>query len=179
MKLPAVMVLLAGLLVSPASLGDEAAKKGTSVPDKLMPPKGQVVLLKLKAAGLQIYECKAKADQPGQFEWVLKGPEAELFDEAGKKIGKHYAGPTWEANDGSKLTAKLVEKALAPKDTDIPWLLLKATAKEGRGVLSSVEYVQRVDTQGGLAPARADKSHESKTVRVDYKATYIFFATKQ
>jgi hypothetical protein len=179
MKLPAVMVLLAGLLVSPTSLGDEAATKGTAVPDKLAPPKGQVVLLKVKAAGVQIYECRAKADQPGQFEWILKAPEADLFDEAGKKVGKHFAGPTWEANDGSKLTAKLVEKAPAPKGSDIPWLLLKATAHKGRGVLSRAEYVQRVDTQGGVAPAKADKAQEGKTVRVDYKATYIFFGTKQ
>jgi hypothetical protein len=179
MKLPSVMVLLAGLLVTPASLGDEVAKKNTAVPDKLAPPKGQVVLLKLKAAGVQIYECKAKADQPGQFEWVLKAPEADLFDEAGKKVGKHYAGPTWEANDGSKLAAKLVEKAPAPKQGNIPWLLVKATANEGSGVFSKVEYVQRVDTEGGVAPAKADKSQEGKTVRVDYKATYIFFAPKQ
>jgi hypothetical protein len=179
MKLPAVMVLMAGLLVTPASPGDEGAKNRTAVPNKLAPPKGQVVLLKLKAAGVQIYECKAKADQPGQFEWVLKAPEADLVDEAGKKVGKHYAGPTWESHDGSKVAAKLVEKAPAPKEGDIPWLLLKATANEGRGVISKAEYVQRVDTEGGAAPARADKSQEGRTVRVDYKATYIFFGTKR
>jgi hypothetical protein len=179
MKLPAAMVLLAGLLLAAASPGDEAAQKATAVAEKLAPPKGQAVLLKLKAAGVQIYECKPKPGQAGQFEWVLKAPEADLFDEEGKKVGKHYAGPTWEAKDGSKATAKLVEKAPAPKDGDIPWLLLKATANEGGGVFSKVEYVQRVDTEGGVAPAKADKAQEGKTVRVDYKATYIFFATKK
>lgn len=179
MKLRAAMVLLVGLLVAASSPGDEAAKKGTAVPDKLAPPKGQVVILKLKAAGVQIYECKAKPEQPGQFEWVLKAPEADLFDEAGKQVGKHYAGPTWEASDGSKLTAKLEEKAPAPKEGDIPWLLLKATTNEGSGAFSKVEYVQRVDTEGGAAPAKADKAQEGKTVRVDYKATYIFFAPKK
>jgi hypothetical protein len=173
------MALLAGLLVAPASPCDEAARKGAAVPDKLAPPKGQVVLLKLRAEGVQIYECKARADQPGQFEWVLKAPEANLFDEAGKKVGKHYAGPTWEANDGSKLTAKLVEKSPAPKEGDIPWLLLKATANEGSGVFGKAEYVQRVDTEGGVAPVKAEKSQEGKAVRVEYKATYIFFGAKQ
>ena len=178
MRMHALLVLTVGLLVA-ADAKDDASKKGTPVPEKLIPPKGQVVLFKLKAAGVQIYECKAKAGQPGQFEWIFKAPEADLFDEQGKKLGKHYAGPTWEANDRSKVVVKLMGKAPAPKDGDIPWLLLKATANEGSGVFSKVEYVQRVDTDGGIPPAKADKAQEGKEVRVDYKATYIFYGTKK
>src|SRR5262249_48101340 len=152
--------LVSVLLVAAESPKGVAARTGTPVPDKLMPPKGQAVLFKLKAKGMQIYKCKVKANQPGQFEWVFTAPEADLFDEAGKKVGKHYDGPTWEANDGSKVVAKPLERAPAPKDGNIPWLLLRATANKGGGVFSKVEYVQRVDTEGGMPPAKADKAQE-------------------
>jgi hypothetical protein len=42
------------------------------------------------------------ADGSG-FAWTLLAPEAFLFDRAGRKIGSHYAGPTWETFDGSKV----------------------------------------------------------------------------
>jgi len=43
-------------------------------------------------------------------------------------------------------------------------------------VFGKVQYAQRVDTEGGVAPTKADKAQEGKTARVDYKATYVFFA---
>jgi hypothetical protein len=167
-------VVILGLFAAIAFADDKAA-----IPEKLLPPKGQVALLELKAKGVQIYECKAKPGQAGEFEWVFKAPEAELFDSDGKKVGRHYAGPTWEAKDGSKVVGKLVEKAAAPKEDDIPWLLLKATANEGKGVFSKVEYIQRRNTRGGNAPARPDKSQVGKTVKVPYEATYVFFGLKK
>jgi hypothetical protein len=41
--------------------------------------------------------------RPTRFEWVFKAPEARLIDLTDKNIGKHYTGPTWESNDGSKV----------------------------------------------------------------------------
>ena len=72
------------------------------VPENLRVPAGQALSLVSPATGTQIYECGATKTEPPRFEWVFKAPEAELFDLSGKKIGKHYAGPTWESNDGSK-----------------------------------------------------------------------------
>jgi hypothetical protein len=33
-------------------------------------------------------------DDPDRFEWVLKIPDVEPFVEGGRRIGRHYAGPT-------------------------------------------------------------------------------------
>jgi len=69
-------------------------------------PDGQAVLSTARGVGVQIYVSKPGAMVAGAFEWMLKAPEAVLLDSDGKKIGKHYAGPTWEANDGSKAVGK-------------------------------------------------------------------------
>ena len=143
---------------------------------QIPPPAGERLFLTVHTKGDQVYTCKEGVTE---FAWVFKAPEAQLLDKDNKPFGKHFTGPSWEASDGSRITGKVVATAPSPDPDSIPWLLLKATAHKGRGVLSRAEYVQRVDTQGGVAPAKADKAQEGKTVRVDYKATYIFFATKK
>src|SRR5262249_53735613 len=91
------------------------------VPDNLKPPAGQTAVVTAHAVGVQIYECKPKKDDPSQLEWALKGPEAELLDAGGTKIGKHYLGPTWEANDGSKVGGEGKAKDPGPDPTAGPW----------------------------------------------------------
>src|SRR5207253_551150 len=100
--------------------------------------------------GVQVYECRAKGDG---HEWAFVAPEAELFDDQGKPLGRHGAGPVWEAADGSRLVGTVSVKADAPSAGNIPWLLL-ATRNEGReGRFSGVTQIQRVNTMGGTAPA--------------------------
>jgi hypothetical protein len=100
-----------------------------------------------------------------------------LFDESGKQIGRHSKGPTWEAADGSKVTGQVVERANAPKAGAVPWLLLKATSHEGDGRLARVSYIQRVDTEGGVAPAEGcDQAHAGAESAVSYQARYLFYA---
>ena len=139
------------------------------------------MLFKAKAEGAQIYVCKARADDPDRLEWVFKAPDADLFDERGRRIGRHLAGPTWEAlDDGSQVIGTPIEKTSAPKDGDIPWLLLKRKSVAGRGRFSRVTYIQRVDTEGGVAPAGpCDQARKDQEVQVKYKATYVFYCAKE
>jgi hypothetical protein len=149
-------------------------------PDNPKVPDGQAVLLKALGKGVQIYNCKARADDPSKFEWSFKAPEADLTNEDGKKIAKHYAGPTWEANDGSKVVGEVQKKADAPRPGAVPWLLLKAKSNEGTGTFAKVTYIQRVDTEGGVAPAAGcDQAHVTTEVRVDYRANYYFYAPQR
>src|SRR5215471_5359815 len=87
-------------------------------------PDGQTVVLKALGRGVQIYACKATAADPGKFEWSFKAPEADLTNKKGKKIGKHYGGPTWEANDGSKVVGTVRARDDGPDANAIPWLWL-------------------------------------------------------
>jgi len=150
------------------------------VPDNLKVPDGQAVLLKALGKGVQIYNCKARADDPSKFEWSFKAPEANLTNEHGEKIAKHYAGPTWEANDGSKVVGEVQKKADAPRPGAVPWLLLKAKSNEGTGTFARVTYIQRVDTEGGVAPAAGcDQAHVNTEARVDYRANYYFYVPQR
>jgi hypothetical protein len=146
-----------------------------TVPDSLRAPSDQVVLLKANARGVQIYECKAAAGGSGTFGWALKAPEATLLDERGEVIGKHYAGPTWEVRDGSRVVGEKVAQSDAPEAGAIPWLLLRVREAEGNGLLSGAKSVQRVATSGGKPPSDGcDAAHTTAEVRVPYTATYYF-----
>ncbi len=161
---------------SATSSGPEPAALSPATPDAIAIPATQGVIVKALGKGVQIYVCKSKESAPTAFEWTLKAPEAELFDDAGKKIGKHYAGPTWEAADGSKVVGKLKAKVDAPEGSAIPWLLLNAQSNEGDGLFAKVRSIQRVATVGGKAPAGGcDAAHVGAETRVDYTATYFMY----
>lgn len=143
-------------------------------------PDGQVVLFKLHAVGVQVYECKVINPNARalRFHWVLIGPDAVLTDDKGDKAGKHYVGPAWEAGDGSKVIADKTPVEKTPKPPAVPWLLLKAASHEGDGKFSKVTYIRRVDTEGGAAPDAPDAAYQGTELRVPYKATYIFYGAK-
>lgn len=163
----------------PGSSSEPTATPAPPVPASLAAPAGQVVSLTIEAKGVQIYDCRAKANGSG-FEWVFKAPEAELFDAAGKKIGRHYAGPTWEMEDGGKVVGSVKAKADAPNgESHIPWLLLEVDPAKATGSLAQVRSIQRINTVGGVAPAAmADAGRVGQEVRVGYTATYKFFVAK-
>jgi uncharacterized protein DUF3455 len=166
---PTALALLLLPLAAPARAADPP------------PPEGQVVLFKLHAEGVQIYQCKSTTPPGARFEalqWVLTGPDAVLTDDKGDKVGKHYAGPTWEASDGSKVMADKTPVEKTPKPPAVPWLLLKAASHEGDGKFSKVTFIRRVDTEGGAAPDAPDVSYKGDELRVPYKATYIFYGAK-
>jgi FtsP/CotA-like multicopper oxidase with cupredoxin domain len=145
------------------------------VPGNLEVPSAQKLLLKAPAQGTQIYTCRQVKDKTDRYEWTLKAPDAKLFDTRYQTIGKHYAGPTWEANDGSKVVATVVAKAPSP-DGSIPWLLLQVKSAQGRGILSNVNWIQRLNTKGGNLPsATCTRDRQNTEVAVAYTADYYFY----
>jgi hypothetical protein len=151
--------------------------QSVAVPDNLRPAPGEAPMAVIAAKGVQIYECRAKKDQPGAVEWAFVAPEAELFDRQGKPVGKHYAGPHWEASDGSKIVGSVKARADAPQAGAIPWLLLATTSVGQSGTFSKTTSIQRVATAGGVAPSDGCSSTTiGKTTRVGYTADYVFFA---
>jgi Protein of unknown function (DUF3455) len=169
--------MAASTLLTTMVAAHAAAEAGIdAIPEALRPPAGQVLALEARATGVQIYECKAAKDDASQFSWTLKAPEADLKDRSGKAVGKHYAGPTWEAGDGSKVIGELVAKHDAPGASAIPWLLLRAKSTSGSGIFSAIASIQRLQTSGGAAPASGcDSSQSGKESRVQYSAVYRFY----
>lgn len=123
--------------------------------------------------GVQIYACKAIHDA---YAWTLKAPDASLSDASGHVIGKHFAGPSWQAADGSTVVGELLNVSSSPSAGAIPWLVLHAKSHTGDGVMANVQYIVRTHTEGGVAPAGGcDANHAGAEVRVPYSATYVFF----
>jgi hypothetical protein len=164
------------MLLVLASTGFSFCVGAQEVPKQLQAPAGERLLLQVHAKGDQVYTCKSDA---AQFAWTLKAPDARLFDKDGKSFGKHFAGPSWEANDGSRVVGKAVANAPSPDADSIPWLLVKVVSHEGSGVLSSVTTIQRLNSKGGKAPASGcDAGHAGQEVRAPYSADYLFYAPK-
>ena len=157
---------------------NDANKQLPDVPQNLKVPAGNALILTTPAKGVQIYVCQPKASDRTQFQWTLKAPEADLFNATGALVGKHYGGPTWEyTKDKSKVVGEVKQRLDAPASTAIPWLLLSAKTHEGNGFFSKVTYIQRLNTQGGKAPATGcDSSKQNSTTRVNYTADYYYFA---
>jgi hypothetical protein len=137
---------------------------------KLALPPGNTLVGKYKAKGVQIYVCRVKG---AATEWRFEAPEAELVDARGRPFARHYAGPTWEAPDGSKSVGTALASEPAPKAGAIPWLLL-STKSSPSGVLAGVHFVQRVNTSGGVGPTGACPTVGAEQ-RVEYTADYIFY----
>ena len=158
-------VFAAAILVGGTTMGEDAA---------LAPPAGSHLLLRTSAEGVQIYMCEAVGTG---FGWVFKGPEAALFDEQGRQIVKHFAGPSWQAEEGSSIIGEIIAKADAPAGAAIPWLLLRAKSHMGSGLFAAVAFIQRLDTKGGAAPdGGCDTAHQNTEARMRYSATYVFYA---
>jgi hypothetical protein len=178
MKHQKAQAILHVMLLGLAAVGAASTLlKVENIPAGLRVPPGAVLAQQVRAAGVQIYVCTADNSDAARFSWTLKQPEADLFDQAGIKIGKHYAGPTWEANDGSRVTGEVVARADSPAPNSIPWLLLRAKSASGSGMFGSVIFIQRLGTAGGNAPAgRCDQTAAGVEARTPYTAEYRFYA---
>jgi len=143
------------------------------VPGAIAAP-GEAVVTTLHAEGAQIYECKAGSD--GKLGWAFREPVATLLLN-GKTVGRHYAGPSWEVNDGSVVTGKAAGNAPGATATDIAWLKLDVVTHQGNGLLSNVTTVQRINTRGGVAQGPCDRA--GSFLSVAYSADYSFLSKEE
>lgn len=174
---PLLAILAVSSLAACSGMGAKPAMYSQSMlPDAVKVPAGHQVVMETVGAGDITYECRVKANMPGQYEWFFVGPDAKLMARNGQQVGKYYGPPaTWENMDGSKVTATQV--AVAPNGAgNIPYQLVKANPAMGAGAMQGVSYIQRVDTRGGVAPAMpcAAGNMGQKQV-VKYQADYIFY----
>jgi hypothetical protein len=165
----ATLPVVLGVALSLAANADQG-------PAELQPPANEQALLQVHATGAQIYFCNSDGQR---YSWTLKAPDAQLYRKDGKSFGKHFAGPSWKANDGSQVTGKATASVPSPDGSSIPWLLVTVVSHSGKGELEDVTSIQRINTKGGKAPASGcDATHGGQELRVPYSADYVFFARK-
>lgn len=172
LSLAAPLLLLVGACATQAPV-----PAAPTVPVELRPAATETVQRTVHARGVQIYECRAKKDDALATEWAFVAPEADLFDATGSRVGKHYAGPHWEALDGSKVIGSLKARAAAPQAGTIPWLLLATQSDGPNGAFAPVTSIQRIQTAGGAAPAGTGCTRDTlgRIARIDYTADYVLF----
>ncbi|MFF4401061.1 DUF3455 domain-containing protein [Streptomyces sp. NPDC001480] len=148
-----------------------AAAHETAIPPQLRVPEGNERIASLVAQGVQTYTCVNGS-------WTFLEPAANLWkehDPRHRPVALHSKGPVWISTvDGSAVNASAVPGASVPHDDAVPELLLKATATRGDGMFGSVSYIQRLHTEGGLAPAGS--CTDNSQAGVPYSATYLFYA---
>jgi hypothetical protein len=143
-------MLAAGIFLL-AAADNASAKDGVvEVPAALNPDKLSIFHV-VSATGVQIYTCTR--NPAGATGWILKGPDAQLFDPQNRPVGKHYAGPTWEGLDGGKLVGEVKTSMPAPVDKAVPWLLLNAKIARGIG---------RFHPGAGDRPHGNDRRHRAR-----------------
>ena len=120
------------------------------------------------AIGVQRYRWDGLA-------WVFVEPVATLYadDQYHGKVGIHFGGPTWQGNSGGKVVAAKT-KECKPDPASIAWLQLKATSNQGPGLFGSVSFIQRVNTNGGVAPT-APGTTIGQLADVPYTTEYYFY----
>jgi Protein of unknown function (DUF3455) len=161
-----IALLLGGTAALTAHERDD--HRAPEVPARLVVPDGNKVHAHGFGVGFQIYTWNGT-------NWGTAVPEATLFDEDGDFLASHFAGPTWESKDGSKVVGALPPDAAVIVDTNaIPWLRLKALTAEGPGIFDDTTYIQRINTTGGTAPSNPG-AFVGQVAREPYTADYFFY----
>jgi hypothetical protein len=130
---------------------------------------GRVDVLTVHAEGAQLYQCEP--DAGGRLVWTFREPIAALIRD-GKTIGRHYAGPTWELDDGGVVKGKLSATAPGASPSDIPLLKLDVSEQRGAGAFAGASLILRLNTHGGAlkgACVGAGEFHAEP-----YSADYVF-----
>jgi hypothetical protein len=141
--------------------------------------------------GTQNYECQPAASL-GRVAWTLFTPQATLLSDFGDQLTTHFFSPnpdevgiviraTWQdSTDTSTVWAKATGVATVDP-TAIPWVRLQVVgARRGPtsgDTLSRSTFVQRVNTEGGLAPTTGcDQPVDAgRKAFMPYTADYVFY----
>ena len=116
-------------------------------------------------------EAQESPTQPAALIWQFREPVATLKSN-GLSIGRHYAGLRWDYYDGSGDKGKVVASAPGATEADIPWLKLDVVEHRGRGMLSDVTAVQRLNTKGEVASGSRETA--GSLLIVPYSEDYVF-----
>ena len=183
---------------SPAASAQQASGPKTPpvVPGDIEVDAAYAVFFKAHAAGTQNYMCVPTATGVA---WKFFAPQATLFqtfkDELGQQVATHFlsanpdesgtARATWQHSiDSSRVWAKLYKfstDANYVQPGAIPWFLLTVVGQEdgpeGGSFLTRAAYIQRVNTEGGVAPPYgcALPADIGALALVPYAADYYFY----
>jgi hypothetical protein len=158
--------LALGALLGPAALATAAAVS----PPASFGVADRATVLEAHAEGAQVYQCQP--DASGRTAWPFRAPIATLIGDDGKTIGRHFAGPSWELNDGGGVKGKQLASAPGAGPGDISQLKLTVTEHRGAGALAGASLILRLNTHGGALSGACAVAGELRAE--PYSADYVF-----
>ena len=161
------------------------------VPPGLEVPEGNEAFLLAHGVGTQNYECQPAASILGRVAWTLFTPQATLFNDQGEQLITHFSSPnpaeggivrvSWQdSRDTSSVWARGTAFATVDRNA-IPAVRLEVVGRQvgpnGGNALFGTTFIQRLVTQGGLAPSTgcdqlSDVGHRAF---ISYTAEYVFY----
>ncbi len=159
---------------------------------------GQRVFFVGHAVGTQNYICLPSGTT---FKYTLFTPQATLFNDAEKEVTTHYFSPnpdepatpiraTWQhSRDTSTVWGKVPDgdsstDANFVKPGAIAWLRVTVVGREegpnGGDALYKTNFIQRLNTSGGLAPPTgcASAADVGRQAFMPYTADYFFYTDR-
>jgi len=165
------------------------------VPTDLEVPDTEEAFLLGHGVGTQNYICQPAATL-GRVAWTLFTPQATLFSDDAEQLTTHFFSfnpdepnvnvvrVTWEdSRDTSTIWARLL-KAVPVNPDAVAWLKLEVVGRRvgptGGDTLFGTTFVQRLNTQGGLAPVTdCDNPQDiGRKAFIPYTADYFFYRRK-
>jgi hypothetical protein len=163
------------------------------VPTDLQVPATEEAFLLGHGVGTQNYICQPAASL-GRVAWTLSTPQAALFSDDAEQLTTHFFSinpeepnvvrVTWQdSRDTSTIWARLL-KAVPVNPDAIAWLKLDVVGKRvgptGGDTLFGTTFVQRLNTEGGLAPVTGCDNPQDigRKAFIPYTADYFFYRTK-
>jgi len=132
-------------------------------------PSGNYAFMNVYSNGSMVYQCNPASTSLSK--WTLLYPIATLWDTpGGMEIGSHYYNnvadssggkAVWQLNWPTQTPSSVVGKTLgsytnSSTNNSLPWLLIQSTSASGlNGMLYPTTYIQRLSTNGGLAPSES------------------------
>ena len=129
-----------------------------SIPASIRVPGKQTVATRAFFEGGFIYTCTNQASVKGLppiYDWEETGSQGSLTFEGEQGYGQHEGQSyTWRLNK-TTLQGALVQAWMGNARNDAPWALYKTVGAAGNNVLAQVNWIQRIETQGGAIPTVA------------------------
>ena len=132
------------------------------------------------AAGAMTYTC---TNQAGVHEWVVTDDFGALTEDKNPNAGHYhtsFGNLVWQDQDTSSVSGRVIASdatAVGMSPGAISWVLYAASAKSSTGLLSTVSYIQRLDTISGAIPNAdlCNAQHVGQQVQTSYQASFIMY----
>jgi len=135
----------------------------------------EVPAFMLTGDGVYVYQCRPSLTVANAYEWAFVVPDATLYD-GNRSVARHATVGTFEALGDRSSVSGIVRGSQAAGVANLPWVLIRAQPLSESGMFAGVTSIQRVNTNGGVAPATGcDASNEGAEARVAYRADYYFY----